>query len=1073
MKRVLSILLLVLAATASVPIIQFTLGPDEGPPGSHPSQATGERTAPEPFAPWTLKEPARNPSVSIDGASSPWTGEAPLRISPGLATMTTQRMALPLPSGRTFHAPVVRAHEHANGDLSLVGQNESGHRALVTVGRDGVFARVHTGDSILQVSTDRRGSWLTDLSDEALAVDDFGDDGALDGAGSGPTAAKAKRQASAPAAAEPARHAAPSMTQIDVMFLYPPSIQVRYPGTLLDTRLNHLVAIANQALVDSGIRAQVRLTHHERTSYGRSQSTSGALSDLRDALMGETVPGLAELARTRRQYAADIVVLTWPHDIETRGGCGRAFLPQVDSSGQARGELGVQVTNDGRSNWSVCSDAVFAHELGHNLGALHQRDTYESPDPEARNFAWVRSGRWHTLMGSFGTGHVDRYRRLDVFSNPATRCAGEPCGSSSPGDRADNATHMNELVPLVANYLGQPQTVDQHPDPSENDRDGDGVPDRDDPYPFDPHDGDVPPQTQPDTAFSPRRTRDPQSADDWELLVVSSGNDRVLSWGLDGRFKGVVAEPQPVNRGPVLTGYSDLLVDGQGRLYLLASEDVRRFDRLSGRLIDVHLDSQLPGPRTLKSSFPRAMQWLGSDRLVVLGDRAIEVYDDQGEHLNPLENFEASTEPTNWNEAMALPLRAAVANGGQLLVAEAGFNSIMSFTTGRGLRGPSVALPGSGGLRDPRDMAIGPDGLLYVANGSADNVLRFDPVRRSFVDEFVAAGSGGLSFARALAFGPDGELYVASRDNDSVLRFDGLTGDYIEPVVDAGSGLLDSPESLVIAPVIDEIGPGHSGHYFVPSRSGEGWLLEILDRDRAAISWFTYPPTDADIAEQAWVVGVGEIAGNRIVFEDMLATRLTDADAPIESANLDLLPWGTLTLEFEHCRYGRAEYDSELFAASGVLHFDRLVTLDGLPCGSAPRSPTADAPGVSGQWSDPASNGQGWFLQELGDGKVFTAWFTYDENGQQAWVVGNGELEGNRLVFEDLVQPVGARFGADFDAGDIEARPWGRLEWIFEDCNAASASFESLLPQYGQGELAPERLTRLDSLDCAVGESGQ
>lgn len=1023
-------------------------------------EASNERTLPEPFIPWRIESATGSDRTAGVDASRLDDEEIPL-VPTGLSRSTPRRMALPLPGGGTFDAAVSTVHEHANGDISLVGEDRTGHRALVTVGRAGVFARIRTDQAVLQVATDHRGSWLLDLSNPDFEVDQFGEDALA--AGSARMEPPGK---TAQPPAETSGHDDEAMTLIDVMFLHTPEMSERYPDGLLDTRLNHLVAIANQALVDSRVSAQVRLVHHEQTRYDRHQANNMALADMRDAAADDPVPGLSTLSEKRRQHRADLVILTWPHDIETRGSCGMAYFPQTDDDGQPRRELGVHIANDGRSNWSVCSDAVFAHELGHNLGAGHQRSAYGSTDPQARNFAWTRSGRWHTVMGSFATGHVDRYHRLDIYSNPSIRCAGEPCGSTTPGDRADNAGHMNGLASLVAGYFGGQATTTDHPDVSQNDQDDDGIPDRDDAHPFDPYNGAGPPEPAPELMFSPRRQRTPENDDDWELLVVSSGNDRVLSWGLDGRFRGVVAAPEPVNRGPVLTEHSDMLVDDEGRLYLLASEDVRRFDRLSGRLIDVYLDSQLPEPRTLQSSFPRALQWLGDDRLVVLGDRAIEVYDRQGEHLNPLTDPEPTDEPSAWDDTLALPLRAAAESNERLLVAEGGENRIMSFSLPRGLREVDVATAGNGGLSDPRDMVIGPDKLLYVANGSGNNVLRFDPVQRTFVDEFVAAGRGGLDFARAVAFGPSGDLFVASRNSHAVLRFDGETGAYIDTVADTGSGPLDSPQSLAVVPVLDQVGPGHSGHYFVPSRSGEGWLLEVLDEHQAAISWFTYPPANAESAEQAWVIGVGEISGGRIVFDDMLATRLVDPDAPIEDGNISLLPWGTLTLEFGHCDHGRASYDSPLFESSGELDFVRLLTIEGLPCGSAPKSPSEAAPGISGHWSDPDLSGQGWFFQELGESRVFTAWFTYDENGEQAWVVGEGRLDGNRLLFEELALTGGTRFGGDFDADDVERRPWGRLEFVFDNCNEASGSYDSLLPEFGQGQLAPERLTRLDGLDC-------
>jgi hypothetical protein len=1034
-----------------------------GPPGAPetptepitPAARPSGQPASGPYQPWRLPAERKD----LPRADAPLGQRVELGRFPSIEEHPRE-IRLPLSPTKTWDGNVTATHAHDNGDLTLVAGSRPGERAVLTVGRAGVFARVQSAGRTFELNTRASGSWLLDLSDERLDVDHFGQD-AVAAADSDTSGGKSPPWLPP---AELERHTGESAL-INVMFLHTPAMAERYPGELLETRINHLVAIANQALVDSKIDAQVRLTGLEETDYSRHQDNASALSDLRNALSGEIIPGLEGLLGRRLLYAADLVVLTWPHDIETRGACGIAYYPQIESNGQPRLELGVQITNDGQSNWSVCSDAVFTHELGHNLGAQHQRETIQSPDPQAANFAWTRAGRWHTVMGSFGTGHVDRYRRLDLFSNPSVRCGSERCGSITAGDRADNAGHMNGLAPTVAAYIGTAGRTVDHPEPSRPDTDGDGILDRDDPYPFDSDNGTGPTEPLPTADFSERVLSSTTGDTGQELLVVSSGNDRVLSFDLDGRFRGRVAEPGPVNAGPVLTGFSDLLTDGAGRLYLLASEDVRRFDRLSGRLIDVFLDSALPGPRELQSSFPRAMAWLDDDRLAVLGDNAIEIYDDRGRRLNPASDEAPGTEPSHWSDPVDLPLRALVQVDDVLFVAEASTPRVMSFAAGEGTRGGDVA-DAARRLTDPRDMALGPDGRVYVANGSADNILRFDPQQRRFVDTFIPAGRGGLDFARALAFGADGDLFVASRDSHAILRFDGDSGQFIGVVADDATSSLDSPQELVIAPVVDEIGAGHSGHYYVPARSGEGWLLEILDDERAAISWFTYPPQGGEDGDQAWVVGVGEIEGRRIVFEDMLATRLTDPNAPIEADNITQRPWGRLEMDFGHCGFGQAHYDSPLFEDSGTLDFARLITIDGLPCGSRPRSPLPGAPGISGQWNDPDSSGQGWFLQEIGDGRVFTAWFTYDEQGRQAWVVGEGTLEGRTLRFDDLVLTRGAAFGSDFDPEAVERLAWGSLEFRFDDCSAAVADFESVLPEYGSGRLRPQRLTVLDQLDC-------
>ena len=59
-------------------------------------------------------------------------------------------------------------------------------------------------------------------------------------------------------------------------------------------------------------------------------------------------------------------------------------------------------------------------------------------------------------------------------------------------------------------------------------------------------------------------------------------------------------------------------------------------------------------------------------------------------------------------------------------------------------------------------------------------------------------------------------------------------------------------------------------------------------------------------------------------------------------------------------------------------------------------------------------------LEVLPDGRLLAYWFTYDLSGRQAWMLTLSEgsvAQGSTQL--DLLQPVGGRFGPDFDPDDI------------------------------------------------------
>ncbi|MFU8830824.1 MAG: zinc-dependent metalloprotease family protein [Wenzhouxiangella sp.] len=1066
------------------------------------------------LAMWVFQSPQAGPAASVQSGTpplliEPWQADSNRgrlkllsqpggsgfeNLPPGVVTPilrnrerpSTPRQELRLDLGR--HQPltleVVHHSRHDNGDISIHANNPGNdlERATLTFGEAGMFGRINSEEGLFLVHSDATGTWLLDLSDERLDVDDFHNDtigqpllhpiAAMDSGQSNQsehTGSMLHELGAVTSAGENLQ----TPSQIDVMFIYPPDMTARYPGDLIDTRLNHLVAIANQAMVDSQVPIAVRLVHHRMVNYDQHQDNREALVDLVRALRGESVPGLAGLQQSRQFYGADIVALTWPHDIETRGSCGIAFFPRQAPGGGFDSSLGVHIDNDGVSNWSVCSDAVFTHELGHNLNAEHQRGAASADDPNRANFAFIRDQRFHTLMGSFGTGHRDRFRRLDVFSNPHIQCGGIPCGSTITGQGANNAAEITALAPVVAGYLNQTQPGQvSRPPPSEPDSDGDGVSDWLDPYPFDSHDGQAPPGGA-TSVFDPRQLRDPQQDSDWELLVASSGSDQILSFDLEGRFRGVIAAPEAIDPGPILTEFTDMAIDDQGRLYLLASGDVRRYDRLSGQLIDVYLDAGLPTPRQLQSSFPRAMGFIPGNQLVVLGDNAIERYNAERVRLNFPTTNQQQTNPVSWNDLLDLPLRGFDFHQSRLFVTEGRFNRIMAFSTITGNRLTDIAGPNNPHLSDPWDIAFDDNGSLYVANGAAGNVLRFNIASASFTDEFVPAGSGGLEFARALAFGPDGHLYVACQQTSQVLRFNGQTGAPMGAVAESGQAGLSGPSSLLFVPRVDQVHRGHSGSYFDPDRDGEGWLIEILNDDYAAMSWFTYPPLDGsasdhNFGEQAWMVGVGAISGNRIFFDDILLTRGQGFGSSFDPASLELLPWGSAEFEFVNCSSGTVDYQGPPAFGSGHREVQRLVGIPGLPCGSPASAPQPDAPGVSGQWSDPNLDGQGWFLQEVEPGRIFAAWFTYDDNANQIWLVGTGSVNGNVLQFDQMLTTGGTWFGEDFEAADVERRHWGSMTFTFNDCNSAVVDYASDAPGFGNGTMFPQRITRLSDLECQL-----
>lgn len=290
----------------------------------------------------------------------------------------------------------------------------------------------------------------------------------------------------------------------------------------------------------------------------------------------------------------------------------------------------------------------------------------------------------------------------------------------------------------------------------------------------------------------------------------------------------------------------------------------------------------------------------------------------------------------------------------------------------------------------------------------------------------------------------------------------GLLGKFLKTAVLSALATILSEPSARANTEDFTVSPGLSAHWYDPARSGEGLVLEILDEDSALIYWFTYDESGA----QRWLIDVGNIEGNEIVFPQLTVTSGGRFGPDFDPDDVEQQVVGDAVLSFSDC--DTAQWSYSAFGHSETLEMNRLTQTMAAGCQPAegvPGQPVKEYAGQSGSWYDPTQAGHGYTLQWMSRDEAVLIWFTYDIQGNQYWVLGTGRHADGRIVFTELNTTRGPQFGEGFDSADLEISEWGELT-LEIDCEEGTAVWESAAGAFGAGELDLERLTALDRPPC-------
>lgn len=119
--------------------------------------------------------------------------------------------------------------------------------------------------------------------------------------------------------------------------------------------------------------------------------------------------------------------------------------------------------------------------------------------------------------------------------------------------------------------------------------------------------------------------------------------------------------------------------------------------------------------------------------------------------------------------------------------------------------------------------------------------------------------------------------------------------------------------------------------------------------------------------------------------------------------------------------------------------------------------------GIQGSWWNHEYAGEGFSVEEYGDGFVIAYWYTFNSMGEQLWLIGNGERDGNTVVLE-MLKASGGAMADPANPENVQEEVWGTVTLTINDCTHMDMTFESL-----EGDVGGYSITRLVPRPLAAG----
>lgn len=239
-----------------------------------------------------------------------------------------------------------------------------------------------------------------------------------------------------------------SPTVINVLVAYTPAAASGVAD--IQSAISMGISYTNQVLINSGINTQINLVGVMQVNY--AENGNGAVAILEDAQAG--TGGFAQVQAQRDAQSADLVSV-WADFTDA---CGVAYqLDDADTNPTAL-EAPYGYNAISLSFGYACLTDGVAHEIGHNLGAAHDRYIDDPQDllTSRYNFGYVDINDQIRTIMSYPNACTDiglSCAIVPYHSSPNLTYQGHVLGiADSLPNAADNVRRIGEISPYIAQF---------------------------------------------------------------------------------------------------------------------------------------------------------------------------------------------------------------------------------------------------------------------------------------------------------------------------------------------------------------------------------------------------------------------------------------------------------------------------------------------------------------------------------------------------------------------------------------------------------------------------------------------